>query len=87
MNVKIYTTQNGTFNRVENSKQIDYKLHNELEVHFESKEDLGEDYDLIFLQADTCDNRGNDLLCIPLTRNEANLLAKTLLTMLECTTE
>jgi len=87
MNVKIRTTHKGEFNRYENSKNIYYQFGHELEVEFESKEELGEDYDLINLYADTSDNKGNDLLSIPLTRNEAYLLAKTLLTMLECTTE
>ena len=87
MKVKIITEENAHLQMIKDSKCTEIVIDNELEVCYESKEEHDTEEDKIIIYADTVENPGNDLLTIAFTRKEAYLLAKTLLTMLECHTE
>lgn len=87
MEVKITIEEKASLNIIKDSKCEEIVIDNDLQVCYESKEVYGYEKDKIFIYADTVENPGNDLFSISFTRKEAYLLAKTLLTMLECHTE
>ena len=85
MNVKITTEESGYFDTCIEGKNINFSFNKELHVVFNSKEYTGEDEDTI--QIDVYPDDDYSVSYIPLSRNEAYLLANTLLTMLKCPTE
>jgi hypothetical protein len=82
MFIEIHTEQSGWVDLPE--KEHLY-LSSPLGIGHQSKEDLDDDFELFTIQK--MDDSELKTVYIPLTRKEAYLLAKTLLTMLECTTE
>lgn len=84
MNVKITTEESGYFDTCIEGKNINIPFNNELNIIFNSKEELDADTDIIQIDIYPDDD---SVSYIPLTRKEAYLLANTLLTMLKCTTK